>query len=96
MKLFETVSKQMSSQSFKNKVTNYSLTNHTHTHIRICVCVCGLTEWLEWSPMARETGVQFQVKLYQRLKKWYLMAPFLNTQHYKVRIKVSGTIQGKE
>ena len=31
--------------------------------------------------MVRETGVQFQVEPYQRLKKWYLMPP------YKVRIK---------
>ena len=36
--------------------------------------------------MVRETGVQSQVELYQRLKKWYLM-PLANTQHYKVRIK---------
>ena len=30
--------------------------------------------------------VQYQVKSYQRLKKWYLMPPCL-TLHYKVRIK---------
>ena len=36
--------------------------------------------------MVMETGVQSQVELYQRLKKWYLMPPCL-TQHYKVRIK---------
>ena len=35
--------------------------------------------------MAWETGVQSQVKLYQRLKK--LLDILLNTQHYKVRIK---------
>ena len=32
--------------------------------------------------MPRETWVQSQVELYQRLKKWYLF----NTQHYKVQI----------
>ena len=36
---------------------------------------------------ARETWVQSQVKSYQRLKKWYLMPPCFNTQHYKVWIK---------
>ena len=37
--------------------------------------------------MVRETGVQFQVKSYQRLKKIMLDASLLNTQHYKVQIK---------
>ena len=32
---------------------------------------------LECLPMAWETSVQSQVELYQRLKKWYLMTPFL-------------------
>ena len=41
--------------------------------------------------MVQETGVQSSVKSCQRLKKWYLMLPC--TQHYKVRIKVSGAIQ---
>ena len=37
--------------------------------------------------MARETGVQSLVELYQRLKKLVLDAALLDTQHYKVRIK---------
>ena len=37
--------------------------------------------------MAQETGVQSQVKSYQRLKKIVLDAALLNTQQYKVRIK---------
>ena len=37
--------------------------------------------------MARETWVQSQVESYQRLKKMVLDASWLNTQHYKVRIK---------
>ena len=41
---------------------------------------------IECSPMARKTGVQYQIESYQRLKKWYLIPPCL-TQHYKVRIK---------
>ena len=38
---------------------------------------CSLAWWLECSPMARETWVQSQVKLYQWLLKWYLMIPCL-------------------
>ena len=37
--------------------------------------------------MIQETGVQSQVKSYQRLKKTVFDAALLNTQHYKVRIK---------
>ncbi len=37
--------------------------------------------------VCQETGVQFQVESYQRLKKMILDAALLNTQHYKVRIK---------
>ena len=37
--------------------------------------------------MAQETGVQSQVKSYQRLKKMVLDASLLNIQHYKVGIK---------
>ena len=44
----------------------------------------SLTERVECSPMARETG--FPVESYQRLKM-VLDVALLNTQHYKVRIK---------
>ena len=37
--------------------------------------------------MVWETGIQSQVKSYQRLKKWYLIPLCFNTQHYKVHIK---------
>ena len=37
--------------------------------------------------MARETGVQSQVKSYQRVKKMVLDATLLNSKYYKVRIK---------
>ena len=46
-----------------------------------------LTKCVDCLLMVRETGVQSQVESYQRLKKWYLMPPCFNTQHYKVRIK---------
>ena len=32
---------------------------------------------IECLPMVRETGIQSQVKSYQRLKKWYLIPPCL-------------------
>ena len=38
---------------------------------------CSLAQWLECSPMIRETWVQFQVASYQRLLKWYLISPCL-------------------
>ena len=41
--------------------------------------------WVEYSPVAQETGVQSQVESYQRLKK--LDTSLLNTLHYKVHIK---------
>ena len=37
--------------------------------------------------MVRETGVQSQVELYQRLKKIVLDAALVNTQYYKVWTK---------
>ena len=38
-------------------------------------------------PMIRETGVQSQVESYQRLKKWYLMPPYII--RYRSRVKWS-------
>ena len=37
----------------------------------------SLAKWVERSPMVRETRVQSQVESYQRLKRWYLMLPWL-------------------
>ena len=50
-----------------------------------------LVKWVECLPMARETRVQSQVESYQRLKKWYLMAPCLtlNIIRYRSRVKLS-------
>ena len=46
--------------------------------------------------MARETGVQSQVESYQRLKKWYLMPPFLTLSNirYVWRVKWSNPETG--
>ena len=56
---------QWKGTSYSSKLQNWSLT-------------------IRWSlashpdpPMVRETGVQFQVKSYQRLKKWYIMLLYL-------------------
>ena len=55
-----------------------------------------LAWWLECSPMARETGVQFQVESCQRLKKWYLMPPCLTPSiiRYWSRVKWSNPGKG--
>ena len=45
--------------------------------------------------MVKETTVQSQVESYQRLKKWYLIPPCLNTQHYRVLIKGKCSNPGK-
>ena len=50
--------------------------------------------WLEYSPMAQETGVQ--VESYERLEKWFLKSPCLIFGIIRYRPMVSGAIQGKE
>ena len=54
-----------------------------------------LAQWLECSPMARETWVQSQVESYQRLKKWYLMLPCLTLSIIKYRSRVKWSNPGK-
>ena len=48
------------------------------------------------SPIARETWVQSQVVSYQRLKKWYLMPPYLTLSiiRYGSRVKWSNPGKG--
>ena len=46
--------------------------------------------------MVPETGVQSQIELNQRLKKWYLMPPCLTLSIIKYGSRVSGAIHGKE
>ena len=59
------------------------------------LCVILMTV-VECSPMARETGVQSQVESYQRLKKWYLMSPWLTLSiiRYISRVKWSNPGKG--
>ena len=58
--------------------------------------VGSLTEWVECSPMARETGVECQFESYQRFKRWYLMPTCLtlNTTRYELRVKWNNTGKG--
>ena len=55
-----------------------------------------LAWWLEFSPMSRETWVQYQVESYQRLKKWYLMPLCLTLiiLRYGSRVKWSNPGKG--
>ena len=60
----------------------------TNIDIYIYIYITGsLAQWVECSPMVRETGVQSQVKSYRRLLKMILDISLLNTQHYEVYIK---------
>ena len=51
---------------------------------------------LNGSSKLRETWVQSQVELYQKLKNWYLMPPCLTLSIIMYGSRVSGAIQGKE
>ena len=65
--------------------------------LRSSICQTGpLAKWLECSSNARETGVQFQVESYQRLKKWYLIPPclILSIIRYGWRVKWSNPGKG--
>ena len=55
-----------------------------------------LAKWLECSPLFWETGVQFQVESYRRLKKWYLMPPCFTHTIIKYGSRLSGQIQGEK
>ena len=47
-------------------------------------------------PLAQETWVQSQVESYQRLKKWYLMPPWLTLSiiKYRSRVNLSNPVKG--
>ena len=57
--------------------------------ISFCLYFCSLAQWVECSPIVRETGVPSQDKSYQRLKKWYLIPPCstLSIIRYVSRVK---------
>ena len=53
--------------------------------------------WVDCSPIAQESGVQSQIKSYQKLKKWYLIPPCLTLSiiRYGSRVKLSNPIKKK-
>ena len=55
-----------------------------------------LTLWVVCLPMARKTKAQFQVKSYQRLKKWYLIPPCLALSIIRYVSRVKWSNPGKE
>ena len=64
--------------------------------LTICCFVRPIGLVVECSPMGWETGVQSQVELYQRLKKWYLIPPCLTLSiiRYVSRVKWSNPGKG--
>ena len=52
--------------------------------------------WVEYSPMVRETKVQSQVRSYQRLKKRYLIPPYLTLSIIRYGSKVKWSNPGNE
>ena len=54
--------------------------------IFLCVCL----------PVAQETGVQYQVESYQRLRKWYLIAPCLTLSILRLGSRVKWSNPWKE
>ena len=54
-----------------------------------------MIHWVECSPIARKIGVQSQVELYQRLKKWYLMLPCLTLSIIRYGSRVKWSYPGK-
>ena len=77
------------SPGYDKKRTRARAHTHTHTHIYIYIYTGPLAEWVECSPMTRETGVESLVESYQRPKKWYLMPPCLTFSiiQYGSRVK---------
>ena len=68
----------------------------------MCVCVCvfmykqDLTFLVvECLPIGQETGVQSQVESYQRLKKWYLIPPYLTLSIIRYILRVKWSNPGK-
>ena len=59
--------------------------------ILLSILTGSLAQWVDCSPMNRETWVQFQVASHQRLLKWYLIPPSftLSSKRYVSRVKWS-------
>ena len=55
----------------------------------------SLAQWVECSPMVRQTWVQSQVASYQRHKKWYLIPPCLTLRNIRYVSRVKWSNPGK-
>ena len=54
-----------------------------------------MAQWVECSPMVRETKVHSQVESYQKLNKWYLISPCLTLSIIKCVSRVKWSNPGK-
>ena len=54
-----------------------------------------LASWLKCLPVAWETGVPSKVASYQRIKKWYLMPPYLTLGIIRYRSRIKWNNPGK-
>ena len=61
-----------------------------------CKLTSPLAKWVECLPVVQETGVQSQVKSYQKFKKWYWMTPCLTLSILRYRSMVKMSSSGKE
>ena len=64
-------------------------------YIILKIITSSLAEWVECSPMARETGVQSHVASYQRLLKWHLIPPCLTFSNIRYVLRVKWSNPGK-
>ena len=64
-------------------------------YIYIYIYTGSLSQWVECSPMIRETWVQSQVASYQRLKKWYMIPSCLTLSNIRYVSRVKWSNPGK-
>ena len=69
---------------------------YRYFHVCMCIVLKILASQLECLPIALETGVQSKVKSSQRLKKWYMIPPYLSLRiiRYRSRVKLSNQEKG--
>ena len=75
-------------------IRSIDMTLYVHIHTYIHTGQFPL--WVECLPMALWTGVQSQVKSYQRLKKWYLIPLFLTLSIIRLILGIKWSSPGEE
>ena len=83
-------------KSWRQKVINSFVSETIESACIIIIITSSLAQWVECSPMIRETWVQSQVASYQRFLKWYLVPPCLTLSNirYVSRVKWSNPRKG--